>query len=179
MVGVPLPPVNLSRHPMDPLHAVAFTFFLGVGATAVLDAWLALIRRLGVPTLDFALVGRWVGHLARGRVAHAAIGRAQPIAGERALGWLSHYAIGVAFAAGLVAWQGAAWLRQPALAPALLVGVGTVLAPLCVLQPAMGAGFAAAKTATPARNVARSVANHAVFGFGLYLAARLAAQLPQ
>ncbi len=47
----------------------------------------------------------------------------------------------------------------------------TVSAPLFVMQPAMGAGFAASRTPTPVRNVIRSIANHTVFGLGLYLAA--------
>ena len=49
---------------------------IGVGATAVMDAWLVLLQRLGVPTLNFAFIGRWVGHLLRGQFAHAAIAKA-------------------------------------------------------------------------------------------------------
>lgn len=144
---------------------------IGIGATVVLDAWLAVLRRLGVATLDFALVGRWAGHLLHGRFAHVAISRAQPIPGERAWGWLVHYASGIAFAALLVAWQGEAWTRHPTPGPALALGLGTVLVPLLVMQPSMGAGVASSKTATPVKNVARSLANHAVFGIGLYAAA--------
>ena len=43
------------------------------------------------------------------------------------------------------------------------------------MQPAMGAGVAASRTAAPLRNVLRSLVNHTVFGAGLYLAARLVA----
>jgi hypothetical protein len=50
------------------------------------------------------------------------------------------------------------------------------VAPLFVLQPLLGAGFASSRTATPMKNVLRSIANHAVFGLGLYLLAQLAAQ---
>lgn len=39
------------------------------------------------------------------------------------------------------------------------------------MQPAMGSGFAARRTATPLKNCLRSLVNHAVFGSGLYLAA--------
>jgi len=39
------------------------------------------------------------------------------------------------------------------------------------MQPAMGAGFAASRTPAPMKNRIRSVANHAVFGLGLYLSA--------
>lgn len=156
---------------MNVLDIVIKVIVIGAGATAVMDAWLLVLRRLGVKTLDFAMVGRWVGHLAQGRFSHAAIARATPIAGERLLGWAAHYAIGVAFAALLAALAGARWLDSPSLAPALALGVATVAAPLLVMQPAMGAGFAASNTPTPLRNCLRSLANHAVFGLGLYLAA--------
>lgn len=155
-----------------PLHLDPFAVLaIGAGATLAMDAWLLLQRHLGVRTLDFAHLGRWVGHLARGRVAHAAIARAPAVRGELALGWLAHYAIGIAFAALLVAWQGLAWTREPTLLPALALGAVTVAAPLFVMQPAMGAGFAASRTPTPWSNRLRSLANHVVFGAGLYLAA--------
>jgi hypothetical protein len=144
---------------------------IGAGATAVMDAWLALQQRMGARPLDFALVGRWVGNMRRGEFAHAAIANARPVRGERALGWLTHYAVGIAFAALLVAVAGPAWLREPTLAPALLLGVATVVAPLFVMQPAMGAGFAASRTPQPAKSRLRSVVNHTVFGAGLYVTA--------
>jgi hypothetical protein len=144
---------------------------IGVGATAAMDAWALLMKRLRVPTPDFALVGRWAGHLARGRWSHTAIAKAAPVAGERALGWALHYAVGVAFAALLVALAGTAWMSSPSLWPALGVGLGTVAVPLFVMQPAMGAGIASSRTAAPLKNTLRSVANHAAFGVGLYLAA--------
>ena len=135
------------------------------------------MRRLGVPTLNFAFVGRWVGHLLRGRFAHGAIARAEPVAGERAWGWLTHYTVGIAFAGLLVLVQGVGWMSQPTLAPAVLLGVATVLMPLLVMQPAMGAGLASSKTATPLKNCLRSLANHTVFGLGLYLSAAALARL--
>jgi len=146
---------------------------IGAGATATMDLWLLLLRRLGVPTLDFAMIGRWVGHWPRGVFAHDAIGKAKAVRGERALGWLLHYATGLAFAALLIAVGGIEWLRSPTLMPALAVGVATVAAPWLLMQPAMGAGIAASRTPSPTKNRLRSVANHAVFGLGLYLAALL------
>lgn len=162
---------------MDTVHPLAQVALIGAGATALMDAWLMLLRRLGVRTLDFALVGRWAGHLLRGTLVHPAISRARPIRGELALGWLTHYAVGVAFAGLLVGSQGMVWLQQPSVLPALAVGVSTVVMPLFVMQPAMGAGFAGSRTPAPLKNSLRSLANHAVFGLGLYLAARLLAGL--
>lgn len=155
-------------HPLETLARIAA---IGIGATAVMDAWLLVLQRLGVPTLDFALIGRWVGHLPRGRWFHAAIAKAPPVRFERALGWLTHYAVGIGFAGLAVALQGEAWARSPSLLPALCVGVLTVAAPWLVMQPAMGAGIAARRTPRPWANRWRSLANHTVFGAGLYLAA--------
>ena len=164
---------------MTSLPDLAHIALIGIGATAVMDAWLALLKRFGVRTASFALVGRWAGHLLRGRIAHAEIARARPVPGELAWGWLLHYAIGAAFAALLVAVAGPAWTADPRLLPALVVGVVTVLAPLCVLQPAMGAGFLASKTPSPWKSRLRSLANHAVFGLGLYASALVLASLPR
>lgn len=156
---------------MTDLHPIAFTIAAGVGATALMDAWLLLAARLGLPSSSFALVGRWVGHMARGRFVHAAIARAEPLRHELALGWGVHYATGIAYAAALVMLAGPDWLDRPTPLPALAFGAASVAAPLFLMQPAMGAGWASARTATPWRNRLRSLANHLVFGAGLYLAA--------
>lgn len=153
--------------PKDVAHIV----LIGVGATVVMDMWLLLLLRLKIQTTNFALIGRWVGNMPRGKFAHASISKALPVAGELGLGWLTHYAVGIAYACLLVGIQGTEWSRQPSFLPALAVGVGTVVMPLFAMQPAMGAGFAASKTPTPLKTCLRSVANHAVFGAGLYLAA--------
>ena len=148
---------------------------IGAGATAVMDAWLFVLQRAGVPTLDFAFLGRWLGHLPRGRWFHAPIAKSPPVRGELALGWLLHYATGIVFAALLVVTCGVQWMQSPSLWPALAWGALTVAAPLLVLQPALGAGVASSKTPTPWKNTLRSLANHLVFGAGLYAAAAVLA----
>lgn len=146
---------------------------VGIGATAVMDVWTQVLKRRGIPTLDFALLGRWAGHLGNGTFAHANIRQATAIPGEHLLGWVLHYAVGIAFAALLLAVEGWSWMLAPRLLPALTVGAATVVAPLWVMQPAMGAGFMASKTPTPLKNCLRSLATHTVFGLGLYLSATL------
>ena len=163
---------------MNPLlHNFLLISAIGAGATLVMDAWLLLLQRLGVPTLSFAFVGRWVGHLARGRVRHAAIAKATPVRGELALGWLVHYATGIVFAALLLALAGTGWAARPTPLPALALGLATVAVPLLLIQPAMGAGIASRNTPTPLRNSLKSLATHSVFGLGLYLSAVLIAAL--
>lgn len=160
---------------MTSLQELARVACIGVGATAVMDVWLLLLKRMGVQTLSFGFIGRWVGHLFRGQVVHASIRQSPGIPGELVWGWLTHYAVGIAFAGVLVLLQGFAWTRSPSLLPALAWGMGTVLVPLFVMQPAMGSGFAASKTPTPLKNCLKSLANHTVFGVGLYISAALLA----
>lgn len=118
-----------------------------------------------------ALLGRWVGHLGRGVWRHHSIAASAPIRHEAHLGWAAHYAIGIALAALLLGTSGVAWARAPSVGPALAVGLVTVVAPLFILQPGMGAGIASSRTARPVFNAVKSVVTHTVFGLGLYLAA--------
>lgn len=151
---------------------VAFqTLLIGVVATLILDAWLLLLTKFGFGKLNFRLIGRWVGYGLKGQWTHDAIGKTPSLAGEVLLGWISHYAVGMAFAVMLVGLLGPAWLRLPSFAPAILFGATTVVAPLFIMQPAMGAGFAFSNSPNPLSNCLRSCANHTVFGSGLYLAA--------
>ena len=148
---------------------------LGIGATAATDLWASVRRRwLGVPAPDFGLVGRWIAHMPRGRFRHERIASAAMVRGERVIGWTAHYLIGVAFAALLIAMTGRDWLRHPTPWPALLFGVVSVLAPFLLMQPGMGAGIAASRTPNPSAARRQSLATHAIFGFGLYLAGHVA-----
>ena len=136
---------------MDLLSA---TLLAGIGGTLSTDLW-ALARRrwLSIPPPDYGLVGRWLGYMRQGRFRHARIADAAALRGERE-----------------------AWLRQPTLAPALAVGVCTVLAPWLLMQPGMGAGLAARLMPNPNRARLHSLLTHVVFGIGLYATAWLVAR---
>lgn len=144
---------------------------IGIGATLVLDLWVQLLKALNVPTLSFAMVGRWVGNMPKGQWVHNPIAKATPVPGELALGWIVHYATGIAFAGVLTAVAGAQWLHAPTLAPAVWVGMATVVFPLFVMQPALGSGVMGSRTKTPLKNSIKSFANHTVFGVGMYFTA--------
>lgn len=155
---------------------ILFAVATGIGATAATDLWSLLRKRLfGTPSLDWALVGRWLGHMPRGTLAHPRIADARPVSGERALGWAAHYAIGIAFAVLLLAICGPGWAANPTPLPAVVFGLATVAAPFFVMQPALGAGIAAARTPNPTAARLNSLLTHGVFGIGLYLSARLLA----
>jgi len=160
------------------LEFVIRAVFIGIGATIVLDLWAAFLKRaFGVASLDWAMVGRWVGHFADGRFVHDKIAQASPVRGEGAIGWCVHYASGLIFAALLLMIFGLDWARRPTFIPALVFGIATIVAPFFIMQPGMGAGIAASKTPNPTIARLRSLMTHTVFGIGLYASALLSAQL--
>ena len=153
------------------MDTLASILLIGAGATALMDFWaIARKRLLGIPPPNYGLVGRWIAHMPRGRLCHDSIAAAPPVPRERLIGWTAHYLIGVAFAAILPGIWGRAWLEEPTLGPALIVGIGTLAAPFLVMQPGMGAGIAASRTPRPAAARLQSFITHAIFGLGLYAA---------
>ncbi|GMV22411.1 MAG: hypothetical protein AMXMBFR57_23600 [Acidimicrobiia bacterium] len=161
----------------ESVEFVARAILIGVGGTVTMDLWAAALRRVGIASLNMALLGRWAAHLLRGRWRHTSIAAAAEVSHETTLGWAAHYTIGVTFAALLLWTQGLSWAQSPTLGPALLVGLVTVAAPLLILQPGMGGGIAFRNTPTPLFNTAKSVVTHTVFGVGMYLAAEVTAAL--
>ena len=155
----------------DGLDLVVRGVVMGVAASALMDVWGAVLRRSGIPTLDYRLLGRWIGHFANGQFVHERIARSERVTGEVAIGWLAHYAIGVTFAFVLLAITGRPWLESPTILPAIAVGLGTIVAPWFVMQPAMGAGIAGAKSPNPTATRLRNLGTHAIYGLGLYAAA--------
>lgn len=144
---------------------------VGIGATAVMDTTAEVLRRTRrTRSLDYALVGRWLGHMRHGQVRHPSIATAAPGAHERALGWSAHYAIGSGFAVALSV-IAARWLDKPRLAPALVMGLTTVAAPWFVMQPAFGLGIAASRAPDPFQARVGSLRAHGAYGLGLWSSA--------
>ena len=151
---------------------------IGVGATAVLDLWAIFLKHLfKIPSLNWAMVGRWLGNIPRGRFRHESMADADTVRGELLIGWGAHYLIGIIFATFLLSICGLNWARHPSLLPAFIVGWSTLVAPFFIMQPCMGAGIAASKTPNPTQARLRSLLAHTIFGFGLYAAARISAML--
>jgi hypothetical protein len=154
---------------IDTLHRIAAAVVIGAGATLLVDAWnLVVARGFGVPSLSPCLLGRWVAHMPAGSFRHHAIAQAPAKRFECTLGRITHYAIGIALAAAFVVWLAPAWIELPTLAPALLYGIGTVVLPFFVMQPALGLGIASRAAKHPARARLKSLATHVAFGVGLY-----------
>jgi hypothetical protein len=158
--------------------SVALAVVVGLGATLFMDAWaLFAARAFGVPLANYCLIGRWLASMPEGRFVHASIADTTPKRAECAVGWIAHYVTGTVYALVLVAIAPDGWLARPTLWPALLFGIGSVLVPYLVMQPAMGLGIAASKSPRPMPARLRSLMAHTAFGLGLYLAAMGASSL--
>jgi len=156
----------------DGVEFLARGVLIGVGAAVLMDAWALFARRaFDIRGLDYAMLGRWIGDFPRLRFFHERIASADPVRGERPLGWAAHYSIAIAFAFLLLAIWGLDWARSPTIWPPMLVGLGTIVAPWFVMQPGMGAGIAASRTPNPRAARLRNLATHTVYGIGLYVSA--------
>ncbi|MGB3875871.1 MAG: DUF2938 domain-containing protein [Shinella zoogloeoides] len=142
---------------------------IGVGATVLMDVWAVVlwkVFRQGRP--NWAPVGRWFWHLKDGTVFHDDIGKAEPYAGELALGWIGHYAVGILYGVILALVMGAGWFAAPTFLPAWILGIVTVGAGWFLLQPGLGIGVAASKLPNANTVRALNLVAHTVFALGLY-----------
>ena len=145
---------------------------IGIGATLVMDLWnLFLKRTFAIPSLNYCLLGRWLRHMPRGTFRHASITAAPQKPFECTVGWIAHYTFGIVFALVFVVLTSGDWLARPTVLPALLYGIGTVVFPFFIMQPAFGLGMAASRTPKPMQARLKSLVTHSVFGVGLYVCA--------
>ncbi|HMQ52366.1 MAG TPA: DUF2938 domain-containing protein [Anaerolineae bacterium] len=160
--------------------ALISAVLMGLGATLTFDLWALFLKRaFKITPSSICLVGRWLCYMPEGVFTHSNIGSTPRKSAECTVGWIAHYMIGITFALVFVAVVGHTWLQRPTLTPAIGFGVVTVVAPLFIMQPALGLGFAASKVSNPTQARARSLMNHAAFGIGLYLFALLVNRLLQ
>ena len=80
--------------------------------------------------------------------------------------------IGVLFSFLFILLVGIAWLEQPTLIAACIFGLASVSMPFFVMQPALGMGIMATKTAKPLQARLKSAVTHLLFGVGIYLSAQ-------
>jgi hypothetical protein len=142
---------------------------IGIGGTVAMDLWALLLTAVvGMPLPNWGLVGRWFAHLTKGAFLHKDIAEAQAIPNETALGWFAHYSTGVIYAAALIIFAGPEWIANPTFLPAWILGLVTVGAGWFILQPGMGAGWAASLRPNPMRIRALNIISHTVFAAGLF-----------
>lgn len=151
-------------------HEFTNAVAIGIGATIAMDLWnLILKRTFGIPSLDYRLLGRWLLHIPSGIVRHENIKSATAKPFEHPAGWIAHYGIGISLTVVFIALVSGDWIAHPTLTPALVYGLATVVFPFFVLQPALGLGIASSKAPKPIQARLKSLATHAVFGFGMFV----------
>ncbi|NQZ22780.1 MAG: DUF2938 domain-containing protein [Colwellia sp.] len=142
---------------------------IGIFATVIMDIWATFSNRvLNFPRTNWAMVGRWLGHIPSGKYIHNPVGRSAEIKYESILGWVFHYFVGVIYASfyvAMVLWQGEG---SSSLLNAWLFGLLTILSPWFILQPALGLGICAAKAPKPNMVRLQNFAIHSIFGIALY-----------
>jgi len=114
------------------------------------------------------LLGRWVGHIARGRFRHSDILQAAPMPGELPLGFATHFSIGIVLAL-VYLWGLTAAGVSSTLLTGLLYGAATTIFAWFLMFPAQGMGWRGAAAPAPTRLARFSLYNHLIFGLGLAL----------
>ncbi len=130
-----------------------------------------------LPATNWALVGRWFGHMPSGKFVHRPIRTTAAVHGELALGWAAHYAIGIAYGVAYVLLVGWFSTSFPPLVDALLFSLALLVFPWLVMQPALGAGWFASRTPRPAVARLVSISMHTAFGIGIYVGVRTLAAI--
>ena len=143
---------------------------IGVIATIGMDIWSLIAKHvLRLPTADWAHVGRWFGHMARGVFVHRSISESPEIPNELALGWIAHYMTGIVYGIAFLFIVRVLLSRDPTFTSALAFGLVTLAAPWQLLQPCMGAGVFASRIPNPGVTRFVNLTMHVVFGVSLYL----------
>jgi hypothetical protein len=144
---------------------------VGVLSTLIMDLDSLVGYRKGYagspPRTGFHLIGRWFGHLLRGKLTHKTILDTPPLPHEVQLGLVVHYVIG-AFLGALYFAVLLAFSITPTLITALAFGVATTVFTWFFLHPCWGYGWLGAH-AKGMRLTYFSLFNHITFGLGLAL----------
>lgn len=143
---------------------------MGLAGTLAMDIWAWVLSKSGAaPFPNWAMPGRWLGHVLRGQVFHDDIGAAERVERELALGWALHYGVGVLYGVIWVLLAGRDWLASPTFVPLWVFSILTIAAGWFLLLPGMGLGWAAAKTDRPWVARGMGLVAHTVFAVGMFL----------
>jgi hypothetical protein len=146
----------------------------GVVATLFLDLWQQVLKAVaGLPASNWGMVGRWFAGAARGEFFRGPVAQQPPVVNEKAIGWIGHYATGIAYGFVYVPLMRYGLKIEPSLLNGLVFGIVSVVVPWFFFQPAMGAGVMAKNTPRPALACAQAFASHVFFGVGLAVGAIL------
>lgn len=145
----------------------------GIIATLFIDIYAFIIKKIfHINSLNYNFLGRWILNFFKGRFLHTTIFNTPTIHGERIIGWISHYLIGILFSWLFIIIIGESWLLSPKPLPAIIFGISTIIFPFIIMQPCFGFGLAGSKLPSPKFARLKSLSVHVLFGIGLYLSTK-------
>ena len=140
----------------------------GVLGTVTMDLGNLLFSRTGVlPKIDVAMIGRMAAGWTRGRLRYGHPCEMDSVKNEKALGYLTHYAIGIGFAVPYLLGWPALTGGPPSPWWAIAYGLGTTVASWFFVYPSMGFGALGRRSPEGIRAVLSPLANHFFFGLGM------------
>jgi FtsH-binding integral membrane protein len=162
------------------MEQVVRALAMGLAATVAIDLWATFANRvLGWPRTNWAMVGRWIGHLPSGQLMHVSIGSSPPVGNESLLGWGFHYLVGCIYALLYLVYINMAHAGRPTLMTAVAFSLTTIVAPWFLMQPALGLGICAARAPRPRLVRLQNVVIHTLFGVTLYYSYRILSAMGQ
>ncbi len=153
------------------MNTIIKIIVIGIGATVTMDIYSFILKQFNINGLDYKFLGRWIGHLFKGKFFHNKIFNSSIIRYELIIGQTAHYLIGITFSFLLVYIFGKKWLDFPTISPAISIGLVTIVAPFFIMQPAFGFGVAGSNLPDPNKARLMSLIIHCIYGFGLFITA--------
>ncbi len=153
-------------------HPLFFIVLAGIASCMVLDLWQQILKRTaGIPTANWAVVGRWFLRLWIVKSMYQpTIDTAPQQSNELRVGWLVHYGVSVGYAVVLYTLMVVVPVFKPTLIDGLVFGALSVAVPWFYFMPCVGKGVMASRTPTPLKACCIALANHLVYGVALVFA---------
>ena len=140
----------------------------GVLGTAAMDLGNGLFSRAGILSkIDVGMIGRMAAGWRGGRLRYGHPSEMEEVAGEKAYGYLTHYAIGVGLAVVYVLGWRVLFGGSASPPWAIVFGVATTVASWFFVYPAMGFGVLGRRSPDGLRAVLSPLANHFFYCVGM------------
>jgi hypothetical protein len=147
----------------------------GVLGTVAMDTLNHLVARTGlIVKIDPPMLGRMAAGWARGRFRYRHPEEVAPVSGEKVLGILTHYAIGLGLAVPFVVGWDLAAGALPSPGWTIVYGIATTAASWLLVYPSLGLGACGLRSPDGGKNARSSLLNHLFFGVGMAAAVVLA-----
>jgi hypothetical protein len=143
-------------------------FVAGVVGTLAMDALNLAFARVGwISKIEVRMIGRMATGWLRGRFFYSHPDEMEPVAKEKPLGLLAHYAIGLGLAVPFVLVWGVLFGQSPPSIWTFVYGVATTAASWFFVYPSMGFGAFGLRSPEGAKATLSSLANHVFYSMGL------------